>query len=142
MPADEFTNTATDYNTTGLSLQRHPIVRLRHLKQLRPCTLANQLSSLSNGRFVRVSGLVISKIRPSSASGIIFLTLEDETGNINVIVWKATQQNFRQQLINAKLVVIYGTSEQKDGATHVIAGRIIDYSHLLSNTQLECRDFH
>jgi error-prone DNA polymerase len=142
MPPDEFTNTVTDYNTTGLSLQRHPLAQLRHLKQLKPCSLANQLSTLSNGRFVRVSGLVTGKQRPGSASGVIFMTLEDETGNINVIVWKATQQNFRQQLMNAKLVVVYGTSEHKDGVTHVIAGRIIDYSHLLNNAQLKSRDFH
>jgi error-prone DNA polymerase len=142
MPPDEFANTVTDYNTTGLSLQRHPLAQLRHIKQLKPCSLANQLSSLSNGRFVRVSGLVTGRQRPGSASGVIFMTLEDETGNINVIVWKATQQNFRQALMNAKLVVIYGTSEHKNGVTHVIAGRIIDYSHLLNNTQLKSRDFH
>ena len=80
--------------------------------------------------------------RPDTATGVVFITLEDETGNINVIVWKATQQNFRQALMNAKLVVIYGTSEHKNGVTHVIAGRIIDYSHLLNNTQLKSRDFY
>jgi error-prone DNA polymerase len=142
IPPDEFTNTVSDYNTTGLSLQRHPLAQLRHLKQLKPCTLANQLCHLSNGRFVRVSGLVTGRQRPGSASGVIFMTLEDETGNINVIVWKATQQNFRQPLMNAKLVVIYGTSEYKDGVAHVIAGRIIDYSHFLNNAQLKSRDFH
>jgi error-prone DNA polymerase len=142
MPPDEFANTVTDDNSTGLSLQRHPLAQLRQVKQLKPCTLAKQLSNLSNGRFVRVSGLVTGRQRPGSASGVIFMTLEDETGNINVIVWKATQQNFRQALMNAKLVVIYGTSKHKNGVTHVIAGRIIDYSHLLNNTQLKSRDFH
>ncbi|MEH6551872.1 MAG: error-prone DNA polymerase [Pseudomonadales bacterium] len=138
----EFNDMVADYNSTGLTLKRHPLSQLRDSPALKGCTLARELSNISHGRFVRIAGLVTGRQRPGSASGVIFMTLEDDTGNINVIVWKSTQELYRRQLMGGKLLMIYGTAEHKDGVTHIIAGRIVDQSQLLEEAQLKSRDFH
>lgn len=145
-------NVVTDYATTGLSLRKHPMAILRQQAPFKRCTLYKDLFSLSQGRFVRVAGLVTGRQRPGTANGTIFVTLEDETGNINVIVWKQTQNNFRQALLNAKLLLVKGVIEVSKTAkgeaydhpvVHVVAGQLIDYSDMLEeNFNLKSRDFH
>ena len=96
-----------------------------------PSTAASarsDLAALGNGRFVRIAGLVTCRQRPGSASGVLFLTLEDETGNSNVVVWKRTQEHFRQALMGGQLLLVMGTVETKDGVTHVVAGALFDHT--------------
>ncbi len=136
-----------DYATLGLTLRTHPMALLRHQYPFHQCKRQSELGNMTNGRFVRVAGLVTGRQRPQTAKGTIFLTLEDETGNINVIVWKRTQEYFRQALLNARLLVIKGRLEiaGMEGAEkvmHVIAGSIYDYSDRIKGFRLKSRDFH
>ncbi len=135
-------NISSDYQTTGHSLRVHPMALLRSEYPFNRCKKQDQLHTISNGRFVQVAGLVTGRQRPGTAKGTVFLTLEDETGNINIIVWKNTQELFRSILLNSKLLLIKGRLETKDSVIHIIAGRLEDYSERLSNFELKSRDFH
>ncbi len=131
-----------DYASTGLTLKRHPMAILREHKPFTRCKTASQLQLLNHGRFVRVAGVVTGRQRPGTASGVVFLTLEDETGNVNVIVWKNVQQQFRQALLNAKLLLVKGSMERNDSVVHVIAGELVDQSDALHGFSHKSRDFH
>lgn len=131
-----------DYRTTGLSLGAHPMALMRNHPVFKGCKRQSDLSLLNSNRFVRVAGLVTCRQRPGSAAGVVFLTLEDETGNINVVVWKDLQQRYRQALLGSKLLLVKGVMECKNEVIHVIAGELIDYSHLLDDLALKSRDFH
>ncbi|MGB1141057.1 MAG: OB-fold nucleic acid binding domain-containing protein, partial [Halioglobus sp.] len=132
----------SDYRATGLTLRAHPMSLLRDRYPFNRCKRHTDLPALGNKRFVRIAGLVTCRQRPGSASGVLFLTLEDETGNSNVVVWKRTQQQFRQALMSGQLLLIKGVVEQKDGVIHVIAGAMYDYTHELDTLQVSSRDFH
>ncbi len=132
----------SDYRATGLTLRAHPMSLLRDRYPFNRCKRYAELAQLGNNRFVRIAGLVTCRQRPGSASGVLFLTLEDETGNSNVVVWKRTQQQFRQVLMTGQLLLIKGTVETKDDVTHVIAGALYDYTHELDSLRLQSRDFH
>ena len=131
-----------DYQSTGLTLRSHPLSLLRHQPPFDRCRRQTELETLGNHRFVRVAGLVTCRQRPGTASGVVFLTLEDETGNINVIVWPAIQERYRQSLMTAQLLLVKGTVESRDGVTHVIAGTLEDCSDRLSALAVQSRDFH
>jgi error-prone DNA polymerase len=131
-----------DYQSTGLTLRSHPLALLRHQQPFDRCRRQAELEMLGNHRFVRVAGLVTCRQRPGTASGVVFLTLEDETGNINVIVWPAIQERYRQSLMTARLLLVKGTVESRDGVTHVIAGTLEDCSDHLSALAVQSRDFH
>jgi len=115
---------------------------LRSKEPFNRCKRHTDLASIGNNRFVRIAGLVTCRQRPGSASGVLFLTLEDETGNSNVVVWKRTQEQFRQALMSGKLLLINGTVETKDDVIHVIAGGLYDYSHELEALLVKSRNFH
>jgi len=131
-----------DYQTTGLSLRPHPMVLLRQEQPFKYCKKHEDLIQHGNGRYIQVAGLVTGRQRPGTAKGTLFLTLEDETGNMNIVVWKSTQDAFRQALLTAKLLVVKGRLETKDHVSHIIAGRLIDYSDRLDKLALKSRDFH
>ena len=131
-----------DYQSTGLSLQHHPMALLRSKAPFKQCKTATELSQLNHGRFVRVAGVVTGKQRPSSASGVIFLTLEDETGNINIVIWESVQTRCRQALMQASILLIKGIMETKDSVIHVIAGDLIDMNHAFQSLKTTSRDFH
>jgi error-prone DNA polymerase len=131
-----------DYQTTGLTLGSHPMALLRKHSVFRGCKRQSELVNHGNKRFVRIAGLVTGRQRPGSASGVVFLTLEDETGNINVIVWKDLQQRFRQALLSSKLLLVKGIMECKNEVIHVIAGELIDCSEVLEELTIKSRDFH
>ncbi len=132
----------SDYRATGLTLRAHPMSLLRSKEPFNRCKRHTDLANIGNNRFVRIAGLVTCRQRPGSASGVLFLTLEDETGNSNVVVWKRTQEQFRQALMSGKLLLINGTVETKDGVIHVIAGGLYDYSHELEALLVKSRNFH
>lgn len=131
-----------DYASLGLSLARHPLALLREQDHLRHCVTANDLTALAHGRPVAVAGLVTGRQRPGSASGVTFVTLEDETGSINVVVWLATARQQRRPLLTARLLRVHGILERQGSVTHVIAGRLLDLSHLISTLDVSSRDFH
>jgi len=136
-----------DYQTTGLSLRVHPMALLRESPPFNRCKKQSQLHSLSQGRFVQIVGIVTGRQRPGTAKGTLFLTLEDETGNINVVVWKSTQALFRTPLLTSQLLLVKGSIDISDPTkphrvVHVIAGELIDYSDRLNNFRVHSRDFH
>jgi error-prone DNA polymerase len=132
----------SDYRATGLTLRAHPMSLLRDRTPFNRCKRHTDLASIGNKRFVRIAGLVTCRQRPGSASGVLFLTLEDETGNSNIVVWQRTQQHFRQALMTGHLLLVKGIVETKDNVIHVIAGALYDYTHELQALQVKSRDFH
>ena len=131
-----------DYQATGLSLRSHPIKLLRKYAPFNKCKSNSELNSLKNKRFICIAGLVTCRQRPSTASGVLFLTLEDETGNSNVIVWPRIQKEFSHILTRAYLILVEGLLESREGVANVIATKIYDYSHALQSLKLRSRDFH
>ena len=131
-----------DYRATGLTLRAHPMSLLRNQYPFNRCQRHADLATISSGRFVRMAGLVTCRQRPGTASGVLFLTLEDETGNSNIVVWKSTQSTFRQALMTGQLLLIKGTVETRDNVTHVIAGAVFDYTSSLESLNIKARSFH
>ena len=131
-----------DYRATGLTLRAHPMSLLRERYPFNRCKRHADLAAMGNKRFVRIAGLVTCRQRPGSASGVLFLTLEDETGNSNIVVWQRTQHHFRQALMSGQLLLVKGIVESKDNVIHVIAGALYDYTHELQALQLTSRNFH
>ncbi|WP_062062147.1 error-prone DNA polymerase [Cellvibrio sp. OA-2007] len=135
-----------DYRTLGLTLREHPMALLRNQPPFDKCTPYAQLVNLRHKGFVRVAGLVTGHQRPGTANGTLFLTLEDETGNINVIVWRGTQETYRKVLLTSKLLLIKGTVEIATEhvaapVVHVIAGQLHDYSNVLRGLSVKARSF-
>ena len=130
-----------DYRATGLSLGRHPLALLRHRLSGRGYRLASELPQLVNGQRVCVAGLVVTKQRPGTASGVTFVTIEDETGHVNLVVWKALAQRFRAALLNASLMGVRGELQIEGKVIHVIARELIDHSELLGELRVRSRDF-
>ncbi|WP_323816569.1 error-prone DNA polymerase [Cellvibrio sp. NN19] len=140
-------NVMEDYFATGLTLRTHPMAILRQEPPFKNATRYIDLINLPHKGFVRVAGLVTGKQRPGTATGVLFLSLEDETGTINVVIWNSTQQHFRSQILTGKLLVINGTVEilTEGVATpviHVIAGKIEDLTPRLQTLSVKSRDFH
>jgi error-prone DNA polymerase len=135
-----------DYSTLGFTLREHPMALLRHEKPFNRCTLQSELISMRHKGFIQVAGLVTCHQRPGTANGTLFLTLEDETGNMNIVVWKGTQQTYRKVLLTAKLLLIKGTIELvtehvASPVVHIIAGQLHDYSDRLGRLEVKSRDF-
>ena len=131
-----------DYRSTGVTLRAHPMQLLRAQYPFNRCQRHKDLPTVSNNRFVRIAGLVTGRQRPGTASGVLFLTLEDETGSSNIVVWPRVQERFRQPLMTSQLLLVKGTLESRDGVIHIIAGALYDYSDELKELQLKSRDFH
>ncbi len=132
----------TDYATLGTTLGPHPLILLRGSLKARRCRSSRDLLKLEADRPVRVAGLVVGRQRPGTASGVTFVTLEDEFGMINVIVWRDLAEQQRRPFLSARLMQVDGTLEAKDGVRHVIAGRLTDLSGLLEGLDVRSRDFH
>lgn len=130
-----------DYQSLGLTLGRHPMRLLRHRLDRYRYLQAERLPDLPTGTAVSVAGLVITKQRPGTASGVIFVTLEDETGHINLVVWSQVAEQFRAALLNSKLMGIQGEVQIEGQVIHVIAKRLIDHSDMLGNLVVTSRDF-
>jgi error-prone DNA polymerase len=131
-----------DYASLGLTLRRHPLALLRpKLARLRMIT-ARELLHTPTGKPVRVAGLVTCRQHPDTAKGVIFITLEDETGQINVVVWKRLSRKQRRPLLAARLLRVDGTLEREGEVTHLIAEHLTDYSTLIGNLDVHSRDFH
>lgn len=135
-------NVHADYRMLGTTLGPHPLSLLRGELQARRCRDFRQLDEIKPGALVRVAGLVRGRQRPGTASGVIFVTLEDEHGMLNVVVWRAVGEQQRRPLLQARLLQVEGHLEREAGVQHLIAGRLTDLSPLLDELMVSSRDFH
>ncbi len=141
-PLTEGQDLVADYASLGLSLGRHPLALLRDRLRRDRLLTAAELSRLPHGRLARAAGLVINRQRPGTASGVTFLTLEDETGHVNVVVWRDLAERQRRELLGARLLAVYGTLERQGEVAHLIAGHLRDLTPLLGDLVTHSRDFH
>jgi error-prone DNA polymerase len=131
-----------DYNTTGLSLKAHPISFARDELNTQRCVRASDLPQLRDGRHVRVAGLVLMRQRPGTAKGITFVTLEDETGPINLVLFAAVWKRFFRVARISNAWLVDGKLENRKGVIHVIVGRITDLAEEVQGLSTRSRDFH
>jgi error-prone DNA polymerase len=132
----------TDYATTTLSLKKHPIELVRdHLKALK-ITTAAQIAETPDGKWVKVAGLVLIRQRPGTASGVVFETLEDETGVVNLIIRPDVFDRYRPAARHAGLLQADGYVQRQGQVVLIMAKRLFDLSHLLAGYQFVSRDFH
>jgi error-prone DNA polymerase len=131
-----------DYRALGLTLGRHPLALLRGQLRARRLLTSAEVRDSPHGRSVRTAGIVIGRQRPDTASGVIFVTLEDETGATNVIVWRDLSDRQRRELLGARLMGVYGRVEREGIVVHLLAGRLVDLSPLLGALETHSRDFH
>jgi len=133
---------AADYSSLGLTLGRHPLALLRQRLKAMKLIDARQMQELRHGESASVAGIVTCRQRPDTASGVIFVTLEDETGNVNVVVWSSVVERQRRELLGARLLGVRGTIERDGEVVHLVARRLLDYSRLLGALETASRDFH
>jgi error-prone DNA polymerase len=141
-PLTEGQNLAADYASMGITLGRHPLALLRDSLRHQRMVTAMELRSFPHGRLTRAAGLVIIRQRPGTASGVTFMTLEDETGSINVVVWRDLADKQRRELLGSRLLAVYGVLERQGEVTHLIAGYLKDLTPLLGDLVTHSRDFH
>jgi error-prone DNA polymerase len=132
----------SDYRATGLTLQAHPLALLRARLRRERLLDSNQLRALPHGRGAFSAGLVTQRQRPATANGTVFVTLEDEHGMVNVVVWRDLALTRRKALLGARLLAVRGRWEHVDGVQHLIARDLQDMSHLLGELPAGSRDFH
>jgi error-prone DNA polymerase len=133
----------TDYATLGLSLDGHPLALVRaELSRRRVSPARITLDAVNRGRSLRCAGLVTVRQHPGTAKGVTFVTLEDETGIVNVVVWRALAERQHRVLLEATVMAVDGVLEASDGVHHLIARRLHDYSMLLPELAFASRDFH
>ena len=124
-------NVFADYETTGLTLRQHPLSFYRHALQQRRVVTAAELANVPNNRLVRVAGLVLLRQRPSTAKGITFVTLEDETGTANLVLHQAIWDRYYQIAKRSPAWVALGKVESKYSVIHVVVGRLFDFSEFV-----------
>jgi error-prone DNA polymerase len=138
--AGEGEEIVADYASLGLTLGRHPLALLR--PRLQGLLSAAALRERPHGSLARAAGLVTCRQRPDTASGVIFVTLEDETGTVNVIVWRDLVERQRRELLGARLLAVEGAVERDGEVVHLVARRLSDRSVLLGRLAAASRDFH
>jgi len=141
-PPGEGEDIVADYASLGLTLGRHPVALLRERLRRQRMFSAAELKTLPHGRIARVTGLVTGRQRPGTASGVTFVTLEDETGMVNIIVWRDLAERQRKELLRSSLLTVYGRLEREGEVVHVIAERLRDQTALLGSLVTRSRDFH
>jgi error-prone DNA polymerase len=145
-PASEGEDIVFDYRATGLTLRRHPVALLRERLDGLRMQSAAQLHDLPDGRLVRACGIVTMRQQPQTAKGVVFVTLEDETGPVNVIVWKSVREKQRGELLHARLLAVHGVWQRDTGSggevRHLIAHHLRDLTPWLGRLATGSRDFH
>ena len=131
-----------DYAALGLTLGRHPLALLRARLRAAALKSAGELQAAAHGTRVRTAGIVLMRQRPATASGVTFLTLEDESGQVNVIVWERIGQEQRAALLESRLMEVHGEVQHQEGICHLIAHRLFDRTALLGELLTRSRDFH
>lgn len=140
-PLSAWEEVSADYQNVGLSLRDHPLKFLRPQLELKKVTPSAGLVLLSHGQRVRVAGLVLLRQRPSTASGITFVTLEDETGVSNLIVHPQVWERFHQVARRSQALLAHGTVQRREQVIHVFVERLEDLTKSLRGTSIRSRDF-
>lgn len=140
-PPTEAEDISGDYASMGLSLGRHPLALLRSELQRQGFVTAEDLRDMTEHDPVRIAGLVITRQRPGSAGGVIFVTLEDETGYVNLIVWPQVAERQRRALLGSRLLAVRGRIQRQGDVLHVIVSRAEDRSAALGTLTVHSRDF-
>ena len=140
-PPSEGEHIVSDYRATGLTLGRHPIALLRATLLKQRLMPVSTLLTYRNGRPARGCGIVTVRQRPGTAKGVMFMTLEDETGSVNVIVWPSLQEKQRRESLSASLLAVYGIWQCEGEVRHLVAHRLVDMSHLLGELPTVSRNF-
>ncbi|MTV39376.1 error-prone DNA polymerase [Duganella radicis] len=130
-----------DYRSHGLTLRRHPVALLRPTLLKHRFMPAEVLNTYTSNMVARACGMVTVRQRPGTAKGVIFMTLEDETGSVNVIIWPALLEQQRREVLSAPLLGVYGVWQQEGMVRHLVAKRLVDMSHLLGRLPTVSRDF-
>lgn len=131
-----------DYQTVGLTLRSHPMLLLRPALSKRRLAKASDLDRLPNGRWVRYAGIVTVRQQPETAKGTVFISLEDETGNVQVIVWRSLKEQQRPEVLRARLLAVYGQWQRDGDVSNLIAHKLADLTPLLGSLATTSRDFH
>ncbi|KGC96419.1 OB-fold nucleic acid binding domain protein [Burkholderia pseudomallei] len=129
--ASEGARIVSDYRAMDFALGRHPLVLLRERLKMGHLQSATQLATLRNGHLARACGLVTARQRPCTANGLLFMTLEDETGQVNVILWPGLLAKFRKEALGATLLAVYGIWQAEVKVRHLNASKLVDRSELL-----------
>jgi len=141
-------NTVADYQSMGLTLGKHPVLLLREQLCERKIISSIEWNNIPDRRHTRLAGLVKVRQRPGSAKGVVFLTIEDEHGPMNIIVWEAVVEKYRQEVLNSQLVCVSGVTQRSQGITHLVAKQLEDLSWMLSHLTddkrltTQSRNFH
>jgi len=131
----------TDYRSMGFSLGRHPLALLREQLRKLKVKQSRELANLKDGMQVRIAGIVTHRQRPETAKDVMFISLEDETGLSNIVVWKEVQLTQREAVLGSQLMIIQGQLQVAHGVIHVVAQQVRDYSHWLGKLAISSRDF-
>ena len=134
--------TLADYRAIGLSLQTHPLALLREQLAAFQVQTAAELRHCRPGQLARASGIVTHRQRPGTAKGVVFVTLEDETGQVNIIVWPAVVEAQRRPLLASRLLTVYGVWQCEGEVRHLVARKLVDHTSLLQGLAARSRDFH
>jgi len=126
MPLPE--HVVADYQTTGLSLKGHPMGFLRELFTLEKTYSCRDAVNAKDGSFLRCAGAVLVRQRPGTAKGVVFMTIEDETGIANIVIWRKVFERYRKEVMGARLVLVEGHIQRAEGVTHIVAQRFEDRS--------------
>jgi len=138
----EASDVVADYQTLGLTLRSHPVALLREKLDKSARWSAAKIRVARAGQLVRVAGIVTCRQRPTTASGTTFVTLEDETGYVNVIVWSRLAERQRKELVFSRLMEVAGTVEREGEVVHVVAGHLTDKTALLGALAGEVGDLN
>lgn len=141
-PALEGEEVVHDYDTVGLTLRSHPLKLLRPVLAVRKLARAIDLERVPNGRFVRYAGIVTVRQQPETAKGTIFISMEDETGVVQAIVWKSLRETQRAEVLRARLLSVYGQWQREGDVKNLIAHKLEDLTSLLGQLSTTSRDFH
>ena len=141
-PPTQAENLLADYAHTGLSLGPHPLRLLRAQLRAKHFLDSKQLGQLPHEAPARIAGLVTQRQQPQTASGVTFITLEDEHGPVNVVVWRHVAERQHRPYLESRLLGVEGRWETVDGVHHLIARRLLDLSPLLGTLDVRSRDFH
>jgi error-prone DNA polymerase len=130
-----------DYRAQGLSLRGHPFTSLRPRLRARRIVTAAQLQTLEADRSYQVAGLVLLRQRPGTAKGVTFMTIEDETGTVNLIIWRHVWERYRRVARGAQALIVTGKLQRQDGVIHIIVQRLVDMTAEIVNLGQASRDF-
>ena len=131
IPMKDGREVVEDYRSVGLSLRRHPVAFLRATLRARGMVACGDLARTRDGRRVVVPGIVLVRQKPGSARGVMFMTIEDETGAANLVLWPDRFERQRRLVLSAGMLACHGRVQREGEVTHVITDRLEDLSDLL-----------